>query len=695
MEQENREKLSQDSAEREGESKEANSTHLSNSKKENGTEEARPNGMETLKTKSEGKDEEKEEGDERQSNERLSDIEIGEEESEGEANGVETNGITDESDGETETSPKVNGENGLLRPNSNLPQPEAPPGLTKSASDGEDYNKLERSLSATDSISFGKFLRDRGNSFSASIIKRIVSLKESDGKDGRWNGHDRFSDVTEFHLSGTKVIVQLKKKDDDSGMDSDLDLNLKGRISFFSRSGCRDCTAVRHFFREKGLKFVEINVDVYREREKELIRRTGGSSVPQIFFNEKLYGGLVALNALRNSGEFDKRLKEQLGKRCPDTAPAAPVYGFDDPGEEERTDEMVGMVRILRQRLPIQDRLAKMKMIKNCFSGSEMVEVMINHLDCGRKKAVEIGKVLARKHFIHHVFQENDFEDGNHLYRFLEHEPTIPRCFNFRGSTNDSEPKPAAVVGKKLTKIMTAILEAYASEDRRHVDYTCISKSEEFRRYVNLVQDLQRVDVLALSQHERLAFFMNLYNAMVIHAGIRIGRPEGVIDRRAFFGDFYYIIGGYPYSLTTIKNGILRCNQRQPYSLVKPFNAGDKRLEVAVHKINPLIHFGTCNGTRSSPPVRFFSAEGVEAELRVAAREFFHGGGIEVNLEKRNVYLSKILKWYSIDFGHEKDILKWILNYLDASKAGLLTHLLNDGGPINLVYQKYDWSVNS
>ena len=79
--------------------------------------------------------------------------------------------------------------------------------------------------------------------------------------------------------------------------------------------------------------------------------------------------------------------------------------------------------------------------------------------------------------------RENDFEDGNHFYRFLEHEPFIPKCFNFRGSINDSEPKPATMIAQRLTKIMTAILESYASDDRRHVDYTAISNSEEFRRY--------------------------------------------------------------------------------------------------------------------------------------------------------------------------------------------------------------------
>ncbi|XP_073000653.1 uncharacterized protein [Typha latifolia] len=589
----------------------------------------------------------------------------------------------------------------VIRPAAHLPQPEAPPGLEKSHSTShEEYHPIQRSASSgVDVSSIGKYFRDRGNNFSAAIARRISSFKEpaSAPRDGP-------DPVTEFHLSGVKVIVRLKGENESekgfeyesNGLDQ-LPFQIKGRISFFSRSGCRDCGAVRSFLRERGLPYVEINVDVFPEREKDLIQRTGSSHVPQIFFNEKLLGGLVALNSLRNSGEFEKRVKETAGRKCPESAPRVPVYGFDDEGEaeRERTDEMLGVVRVLRQRLPIQDRFAKMKLVKNCFTGSELVDAIIHHLDCGRKKAVEIGKELSRKHFIHHVFRENDFEDGSqNFYRFLEHDPIIPKCFNFRGSTNDNEPKSAAAVGGRLTKLMLAILEAYASNDMHHLDYARITASEEFRRYVNLVQDLQRVDIFSLSADGRTSFFLNLHNAMVIHAIIRVGRP-GVIDRRAFFTDFQYMVGGYPYSLSMIKNGILRSNRRQPYSLVKPFSSGDRRLDLVLGKINPLIHFGLCNGTRSSPTVRFFSPQGVEVELRHAAREFFINGGMEVDLEKRTVYLSRIIKWYSTDFGQERDILKWILNYLDATRAGLLTHLLNDGGPVNIAYQNFDWSLNS
>ncbi|XVF03041.1 hypothetical protein REPUB_Repub04eG0226000 [Reevesia pubescens] len=385
-------------------------------------------------------------------------------------------------------------------------------------------------------------------------------------------------------------------------------------------------------------------------------------------------------------------MKELLSQKCPKEAPDVPVYGIDD--EEDEEDELVEIVKVLRQSLAIQDRMIKMMIVKNCFAGLDMVEAIIHHLDCGRRKAIGTAKWLAQKHFIHHVFGENDFEEGKHFYRFLEHEPFILGCFNFRTSTNDSEPKSASFLADRLTRLMSAVLEAYASEDRQHLNYYIISKSEEFRRYLNLARDLQRINLQLLTPDEKLAFFLNLYNAMVIHAVISIGHPEGILDKRAFFRDFQYVVGGYPYSLSIIENGILRNNRKSPYSLIRPFRNGDRRLELAPTKVNPLIHFGLCNGTRSSPTVRFFTPQGVQGELRSAAREFLQRGGIEINLEKRTVYLTRIINWFSVDFGQEKDILKWVTNYLDATKSGLLQHLLADGGPINIVYQNYDWSGN-
>lgn len=599
----------------------------------------------------------------------------------------------------------------VLRPPAHLPQPEAPPGLTRAIStpapnghQEEQGRHFDRSASANSSAvvdvaSIGRFFRDRRDVLSSAINRRISSLKETSPA-----ADDMCYGVQEIHLPNVKVTVRLKEAiaadaEEDDGY-SFSGSHIKGRVSFFSRSGCRDCTAVRAFFRQSGLPYVEINLDVFPEREADLASRAGAAArVPQIFLNEKLLGGLVVLNSLRNSGEFERRVRELAGRRCPDAAPRVPVYGFDvEAGkeEQEKEDSMIGIVRVLRHRLPIQDRFVRVKLVKNCFSGADMVDGIVNHLECNRTKAVEIGKELARKHFIHHVFRENDFEDGaQNLYRFLEHDPAVPKYYNFRGSTNDGEPKPAVTVGQRMTKIMVAILEAYASDDRRHIDYGRVASSEEFRRYANLARDLQRVDVFAVpAGEERLPFFLNLHNAMAIHAVIKNGQPAGVVDRRSFFTDFQYVVGGYPYSLTTIKNGILRSNRRQPYTIVKPFGSSDRRLELVERQVNPLVHLALCSATRSSPIVRFYSTQGVEPELRHAAREFLLHGGVEIDIETRAVHLTRIIKWYSADFGQDRDILRWILNYLDPAKAGLLTHLLNDGGPISIAYQDYDWSLN-
>ncbi|KAJ8428992.1 hypothetical protein Cgig2_018360 [Carnegiea gigantea] len=316
-------------------------------------------------------------------------------------------------------------------------------------------------------------------------------------------------------------------------------------------------------------------------------------------------------------------------------------------------------------------------------------------------QAVEIGKRIAKKHFIHHVSGASHFEDGNAIYRFLEHEQFIPKCFNFRGCTDDKEPDSVAGIGQRLVKIMSAILESYASEDRCHVDYLAISNSEEFRGYLNVVQCLHRVDLLTLSPDEKLTFFLNLYNAMVIHAVIRKGYPEGMMERKCFVTDFQYLVGGNSYSLDAIRNGILRSNRRAPYALVKHFTTGDSRLQMCLPTVNPLVHFGLCDGTKSSPPMRFFTSQNVQAELRAATRDFFKRDGVDVDLSKRTcrkLWFQISTNWrslYKADFGNDREILRSIMGYLDADKAGLVNHLLGDGEVVRIVYKNYNWSINS
>ncbi|KAJ8477823.1 hypothetical protein OPV22_021550 [Ensete ventricosum] len=99
---------------------------------------------------------------------------------------------------------------------------------------------------------------------------------------------------------------------------------------------------------------------------------------------------------------------------------------------------------------------------------------------CG--KAVEFGRRLVSQHFFQHVLDGNIFDDGNHLYRFLEHDPIVMiQFFNVPRGSIEVKPKPITEIASRLRCLSRAIFEAYASEDGRHVDYRSIHGSEEFK----------------------------------------------------------------------------------------------------------------------------------------------------------------------------------------------------------------------
>lgn len=471
-------------------------------------------------------------------------------------------------------------------------------------------------------------------------------------------------------------------------------LNMKGRVVFFSMSGCEDCRAVRSLLRKKGLPYIEINVDVYPHRKLELEERTGTSSLPQVFFNEAFIGGIDELKAMEASRELDEKLKQVFEHECPSTGPQPPVPGEENDSLTGNKDNLADMAEKLKEKVQIKDRLYKIHWFTRCFVGSEAVGILAENENCSKEEGVELGKKLVSKLFFQPVLSESTFEDDNQLCRFLEHDPVVMTyCFNFEEKLLMYEPKPMKEIEVSFRKVTQAIFEQYVSEDGKHVDYERISKSAEFKRYLSITHQLQRINLLGLTREEKLAFFINLYNAMAIHAVIALGHPDGPLDRRKFFGDFQYLIGGCPYSLSAIENGVLRANQRPPYSLLKAFGPMDNRLKVSLQEPTPLIHFALSCATKSSPGVNSYTSANIDAELRFAARSFFREGGITIDMETRTVMLNQIMNWYSVDFGNsELEKLKWVVDYLEPVKAEDLMQLME--GEFKVVYEPYDWSPN-
>ena len=58
-----------------------------------------------------------------------------------------------------------------------------------------------------------------------------------------------------------------------------------------------------------------------------------------------------------------------------------------------------------------------------------------------------------------------------------------------------------------------------------------MSQSLEFKAYIKHTAELQRVKLEGMTREETLAFFINIYNALVIHANVVRGPPVNLWQR--------------------------------------------------------------------------------------------------------------------------------------------------------------------
>ncbi|XP_057731777.1 uncharacterized protein LOC130946900 [Arachis stenosperma] len=531
---------------------------------------------------------------------------------------------------------------------------------------------------------------DEGKDISDPSKEGESTVAEKGGQKSAWN-------PLNYIKKSSDVDGENKTEQGDSvNGNPNIPIDMKGRIILYSKLGCQESKEIRLFLRAKRLRFVEINLDVYPSREKELEKFSGSTSVPKVYFNEILIGGLSELKTLKESGNLDEKIDFLIGEAPLFEAPQPPLSGEDDDSSSGAIDELAVIVRKMKESIPVKDRFHKMRRFTNCFLGSEAVDFLSEDQYLERPEAVEFGRKLASKLFFYHVLDENIFEDGNHLYRFLDDDPIVAsQCYNIPKGITTVKPKPIAEIASRLRFLSYAMFEAYVFEDGRRVDYTSLHASGEFARYLRTVEELQRVEIWDMSREEKLAFFINLYNMMAIHAILVLGHASGAMERRKLFGEFKYVIGGSSYSLSAIQNGILRGNQRPPYNLKKPFGSKDRRLKVALPYPEPLIHFALVCGSRSGPALRCYSPGKIDEELTDAARNFLRSGGILIDLAAKDASANKILKWYSIDFGKsEVEVLKHVSNYLDPSNSEVLLDMLATS-EFKVTYQPYEWGLNA
>ena len=254
---------------------------------------------------------------------------------------------------------------------------------------------------------------------------------------------------------------------------------------------------------------------------------------------------------------------------------------------------------------------------------------------------------------------------------------------------------PLAADLYRLTNLMKA--EAYDSEHGQ-VNYAQLRTSLTYVEYRKCARRLQTFDPATLSsREEQLAFWINLYNALVVDAVVQFEVKQSVTEVPGFFWRAAYAIGGRRYCAFDIEYGILRANAPHPAIPGLHFGRRDPRRSYSLAQLDPRIHFALVCAARSCPPIAVYGAGQIDRQLDMAAQAFINGGGVRLERTRGEVWLSQIFQWYASDFGgrpfglgDKRPLLKFVARYWSEvlDREALLQ------GSLAVRFQPYDWNLN-
>jgi hypothetical protein len=248
-----------------------------------------------------------------------------------------------------------------------------------------------------------------------------------------------------------------------------------------------------------------------------------------------------------------------------------------------------------------------------------------------------------------------------------------------------------ADIAQELRAAMRAMTAEAFDAGRGGVDYGRLKSGSAYEEYQECTTDLLGFDPGGLAtREERVAFWTNLYNALVIDAVIEFGVARSVRDDTGFFRRAAYTVGGRRYSADDIEHGILRGNRRHFHPAIPfpQFAPDDPRLAYSLEGVDPRVHCSLVCASRGCPPIGVYEAERIDDQLDVASASFVNGGAVRIG-DNGRVLISAIFKWYAGDFGGRDGVAEFLLRYLDEGPA---REALVDGARFG--YQEYDWTLN-
>uniref|UniRef100_A0A7S0QMA7 Myosin motor domain-containing protein n=1 Tax=Cryptomonas curvata TaxID=233186 RepID=A0A7S0QMA7_9CRYP len=352
----------------------------------------------------------------------------------------------------------------------------------------------------------------------------------------------------------------------------------------------------------------------------------------------------------------------------------------------------------IRQAVMIKDHKSFLKVHPNTFRGQAAIEWLRGHAaralfgsEAEKEKNQQLSRsvalLLGQKLLAVGVFRQvtgsltKPLEDPNALFRFHEDEKEGP-LLNCRSIWFQNAREPLLVVSELLYTMLNLRLK-YPDRDLRD--------TEELNNFTAAAAELQLVNINDLSRIQLLAFFLNAYNLMVLHAHVVRGSVDGTdfkSQKIPFTRDNQYMIAAYNYSLAEIEERLFCRVLRAKF----PKKSDKSRAP------EPRVHFALSLGCASSPRMRIYQPETLDEDLQQAAVEYLTTNApknrLRVQQRVHEVTLPKLFKWYKDDFGFSKqEILAYYASFMPPGMREEQTELARSNNFV-IKYEKYDWNLH-
>lgn len=239
-----------------------------------------------------------------------------------------------------------------------------------------------------------------------------------------------------------------------------------------------------------------------------------------------------------------------------------------------------------------------------------------------------------------------------------------------RSSTNAIQPRHSIVEDQDCS-CKSAVEISWIATRKRHSSHA----SYAMDNYRILVEQLERVNVSQMECDRKIAFWINVHNALVMHAYLAYGIPQSSLRRLALFHKAAYNIGGHIISANTIEQAIFcfrtprlgRWLESVVSAALRKKSGEERQLinsNLGITDSQPLVCFALCTGALSDPMLKVYSASNLREELDASKREFLQTNVVVKKSSK--VILPKLVERFSREASISiDDILGWIMENVD------------------------------